>query len=197
MRARKSSCRPPWGGSRLNRQSVGESLYGKTTWTVADVVVADPFSVGRGSGSRPSRQRKSPVCKSFRHRTDRRCSVGCVRRRRGTSRWVASTADVPAAYPRVVRTGDKKRLFAGAFSKPSDGLEPSTPSLPCAPRSNWWQPVAKDFACFRSLRGWRFAADCGRLQPLGSTKAPSLGTAGSQISCQRFRFGLLMSGAFL
>jgi hypothetical protein len=30
----------------------------------------------------------------------------------------------------------------GAFAEPSDGLEPSTPSLPCDPDGNRWQPVA-------------------------------------------------------
>jgi hypothetical protein len=44
--------------------------------------------------------------------------------------WVVGAADVPAVYPRVVRPGDKKCQFAGLSYKPSDGLEPSTPSLP-------------------------------------------------------------------
>ena|SRR5438067_12485098 len=32
--------------------------------------------------------------------------------------------------------------------KPSDGLEPSTPSLPCTSRGNQSQPTATVFACF-------------------------------------------------
>jgi hypothetical protein len=36
----------------------------------------------------------------------------------------------------------KRPRFAGAFAEPSDGLEPSTPSLPCDPNGNRWQPVA-------------------------------------------------------
>jgi hypothetical protein len=32
--------------------------------------------------------------------------------------------------------------YAGEKSKPSDGLEPSTPSLPCDPNGNRWRPVA-------------------------------------------------------
>src|SRR5437879_3212948 len=33
-------------------------------------------------------------------------------------------------YPRAARADDTKCLFAGISCKPSDGLEPSTPSLP-------------------------------------------------------------------
>ena len=33
------------------------------------------------------------------------------------------------------------------YFKPSDGLEPSTPSLPCAPNGNWSQPTAMASAC--------------------------------------------------
>src|SRR5215210_6728703 len=33
--------------------------------------------------------------------------------------------------------------FCGAFAKPSDGLEPSTPSLPCNSDGNQSQPTAK------------------------------------------------------
>jgi hypothetical protein len=37
--------------------------------------------------------------------------------------------------------------------KPSDGLEPSTPSLPSRFCGNWSQPVATVLACFRRFRG--------------------------------------------
>jgi len=37
----------------------------------------------------------------------------------------------------------EKTPLCGAFAEPSDGLEPSTPSLPCDPNRNRWQPVAK------------------------------------------------------
>jgi hypothetical protein len=33
-----------------------------------------------------------------------------------------------------------------SFAEPSDGLEPSTPSLPCAPIGNRWQPTTTVFA---------------------------------------------------
>jgi hypothetical protein len=64
------------------------------------------------------------------------CSEGFARapiieaRRDGRSPCLTSAADVPAMHPRVARSDDKKCLFAGISSKPSDGLEPSTPSLP-------------------------------------------------------------------
>jgi hypothetical protein len=38
---------------------------------------------------------------------------------------------------------------AGANSKPSDGLEPSTPSLPWNVSGKRWQPAATVLACFR------------------------------------------------
>jgi hypothetical protein len=57
--------------------------------------------------------------------------------------------------------------------KPSDGLEPSTPSLPWNVSRNWWQPVATNLAYLCGFGTSRFAADCHRLQPRGSIKAPS------------------------
>ncbi len=53
-----------------------------------------------------------------------------ARRRRETSRCVARTADVSGMCPHVFRADKEKCQFAGALPKPSDGLEPSTPSLP-------------------------------------------------------------------
>jgi hypothetical protein len=53
---------------------------------------------------------------------------------------------VPQMCPFCVRAFHEqtttKCQFAGTLAKPSDGLEPSTPSLPCAPIGNWSQPVA-------------------------------------------------------
>ena len=34
--------------------------------------------------------------------------------------------------------------MSGDFVEPSDGLEPSTPSLPWNFVRNWWQPVATE-----------------------------------------------------
>jgi hypothetical protein len=35
-----------------------------------------------------------------------------------------------------------RKPACGAFAEPSDGLEPSIPSLPCALGGNWWQAPA-------------------------------------------------------
>ena len=42
----------------------------------------------------------------------------------------------------------QKELISRNFAEPSDGLEPSTPSLPCAPIGNRSQPTATVLACF-------------------------------------------------
>jgi hypothetical protein len=42
---------------------------------------------------------------------------------------------------------------AGRSAKPSFSLEPSTPSLPCAPNGNRSQPVATVLACSSRCRG--------------------------------------------
>jgi hypothetical protein len=54
---------------------------------------------------------------------------------------------VPAKRLNLAIAGNTICPFAGPFSKPSDGLEPSTPSLPCAPIGNWSQPTATVLAC--------------------------------------------------
>jgi hypothetical protein len=41
--------------------------------------------------------------------------------------------------------------FYGDFAEPSDGLEPSTPSLPWNDSGNRSQPTATVFACFRDF----------------------------------------------
>ena len=43
------------------------------------------------------------------------------------------------------------------FAEPSDGLEPSTPSLPCDPNGNRWQPVAIVWRSFKPISGVRRA----------------------------------------
>jgi hypothetical protein len=47
------------------------------------------------------------------------------------------------AYPK------EKVPLCGTFAEPSDGLEPSTPSLPWNVLGNRSQRVATDLACFR------------------------------------------------
>jgi hypothetical protein len=57
----------------------------------------------------------------------------------------------------ALRCADRqqKSPVSGDFfsAKPSDGLEPSTPSLPCDFGGNRWQPVAKRFGLLRRFRG--------------------------------------------
>jgi hypothetical protein len=67
----------------------------------------------------------------------------------------------------------RKRALMQRFLKPSDGLEPSTPSLPFDARGNHSQPTATDLACFRVSAGGPFAGGCHWLRLLGSINAPS------------------------
>jgi hypothetical protein len=70
---------------------------------------------------------------------------------------------------------NKKPRFPGIFClpKPSDGLEPSTPSLPSRFGGSWSQPTATILAYFRGFQGRAFATGCHWLRPLGSINAPS------------------------
>ncbi len=69
------------------------------------------------------------------------------------------TRDVPA------RCGYRRQqiLFAGISSKPSDGLEPSTPSLPCAAKRLPWVATGCGSACLSRFRAPRI---CHRLPPV-------------------------------
>jgi hypothetical protein len=61
-----------------------------------------------------------------------------ARRRRETSRCVARTRNVSVLCVRAFdKQTTRKCQFTDVFSKPSDGLEPSTPSLPCALSGDW------------------------------------------------------------
>jgi hypothetical protein len=74
---------------------------------------------------------------------------------------------VPARDSRFTKVDKPIALFAGVSAKPSDGLEPSTPSLPCAPFGNWSQPMATVLACFGRFQG---RSICHQLPPV----APAL-----------------------
>src|SRR5919201_877078 len=87
----------------------------------------DSLPPGRGSDSRPARQRLMRICGTFPRVAAGTAVEGCARRRRKTSLCVALTKDVSAMYPRVAQAGDKKSLFAGPPWKPSDGRDPSAP----------------------------------------------------------------------
>jgi hypothetical protein len=61
------------------------------------------------------------------------------------------------------------------------GLEQSatsTPSLPCAPIGNRWQPTATVLACFGRFGAVPFATGCDPLRPLCSINAPYVGVHG-------------------
>ena len=67
-----------------------------------------------------------------------------------------------------VATDNKDPRYAGLFLKPSDRLEPSTPSLPWNDSGNRSQPTATVFAClgrFRECRLPAIATGCDRWAP--------------------------------
>jgi hypothetical protein len=68
--------------------------------------------------------------------------------------------------PLLTRTDNANRRFAGLF-KPSDGLEPSTPSLPWSFGGNWSQPTAMVSARFRPFRG---RSICHRLPQVATAR---------------------------
>jgi hypothetical protein len=70
-------------------------------------------------------------------------------------------------------SGEEEPLVCSPFAEPSDGLEPSTPSLPWNAACNRSQRTATVLAYFCGSCGRGLAADCHRLQPRGSIKAPS------------------------
>jgi hypothetical protein len=125
----------------------------------------DPSSAWKGSRSRSPRQQKRLFTGSFLSRLLDRASKDVsadAARRRGASR-------VPQMCPECVRmfsglTTTKCR-FAGAIGKPSDGLEPSTPSLPCDLRGNRSQPTATVFARLSRFRGRPI---CHQLPPVAT-----------------------------
>jgi hypothetical protein len=143
-----------------------------------------------GSGSCPARQRCVPVCRenflsAQPHRSDEVC--------RKATRGVALAREcppvpecVPAVYSRRPEARQSRQhtipVCRDFLSKPSDGLEPSTPSLPCGPIRNCSHPTATVFACFRG-----FGADptCHRLPPLATTGLHK----GSILCCPRWLLG--------
>jgi hypothetical protein len=77
-----------------------------------------------------------------------------------------------ALRARLARQGNQ--AISRPLAKPSDGLEPSTPSLPWSFGGNRSQPTATVFACLGRFEAVPFATDCHGLRPLGSIKAPRL-----------------------
>ncbi len=89
-----------------------------------------------------------------------------VARRPWASRCVARTRNVSEMCPPVLGAGNTKVLFAGTLPKPSDGLEPSTPSLPCTSKRNRSQPTATVLAY---LCAFSAVTICDRLRPVATT----------------------------
>jgi hypothetical protein len=131
-----------------------------------DHLSAEKGSLSKGSLSRLIGQHLKPFCRDFvapmRSRLLCGHASGGVARRRGASR-------VPQMCPECVRVFNvwttTKCRFAGTLGKPSDGLEPSTPSLPWHDLGNWSQPTA---TVLPSLRGFPCSAICYRLPPVAS-----------------------------
>src|SRR5215211_7098432 len=86
-------------------------------------------------------------------------------RRRGASRVPRMCLECVRAFNRQTTI---KYRFTGTLSKPSDGLEPSTPSLPCTADRNPSQPSATVSAGYRGFEGAAFATGCHWLRPLDS-----------------------------
>ena len=111
----------------------------------------------------------------------RRCSlrVPSTRRQRGLGerprnskgcKWrVLGRADDPLSdhFRHGAFAGNNKSPFAGTLG-PSSGLEPETPSLPCAPIGNRSQPAATVFAYLSRSRGCPI---CHELPPVATARA--------------------------
>src|SRR5262249_20992907 len=80
--------------------------------------------------------------------------------------------------PECVRTFNEqattKCRFAGTLVKPSDGLEPSPPSLPCAPNGKRSQRTATVFACFGRFRPLRICDQLPAFAPRGLHKGSTI-----------------------
>jgi len=131
-----------------------------------------PSLQGGGQGTCPTRQRCMPVCREILSSTQLQLSHEVCRKATPDVALARGCPPVPGMCTRLVpahagraKTGNTIGSFAGLLSKPSDGLEPSTPSLPCAPIGNRSQPVATVLACWSRFRG---SCICHRL-PLVAT----------------------------
>jgi hypothetical protein len=82
------------------------------------------------------------------------------------------------------------------FAEPSDGLEPSTPSLPFRCARNYWRPEATDSACLGRFGRCRTCAGSPPFAPALLHKCSMLGRpARHQHLARRRRLGLLLGGA--
>jgi hypothetical protein len=96
-----------------------------------------PSLQGGGQGTCPTRQRCMPVCREILSSTQLQLSHEVCRKATPDVALARGCPPVPGMCTRLVpahagraKTGNTTGPFAGLLSKPSDGLEPSTPSLP-------------------------------------------------------------------
>ena len=94
---------------------------------------ARPSLEQRWSHSRQHRQRRPAVCRHFLSPEAELAGLDGGRLRPRVPASARQSENVPVSYPRDPTwrlSRQPKGPFAGLFRKPSDGLEPSTPSLP-------------------------------------------------------------------
>src|SRR5256714_1647589 len=101
------------------------------------------------------------------------------------------------AAPRFCRlTRRRKELISRNFVKPSNGLEPLTPSLPFRCARNYWRPEATDSACLGRFGRCRTCAGSPPFAPALLHKCSMLGRPSRhQHLARRRRLGLLLGGA--
>ena len=97
----------------------------------------DTLSGGRGSCSCPTPQRMVPACREILGSRSSMAGTDRLARRRQRSRVSANARQCPNVYPSRTREAEgmppqatRQPHLQGFCLKPSDGLEPSTPSLP-------------------------------------------------------------------
>jgi hypothetical protein len=129
------------------------------------------------SPSRQLGQRRWLVCRSFWSKRSQSSASGHVRavprdvaRARECPPVPKCTRLVPAKRRNLAITGNTKCPFAGLLCKPSDGLEPSTPSLPWRfpgdTRVHGWAPAATFYPQIGPSRCVLNARACPRVPEL-------------------------------
>jgi hypothetical protein len=153
---------------------------------------AESLPGGRGSESRPARQRMTSVCRGFFVARIDEVPMNRVRRR---PRVIAKRRAYQRCNPRCTRVlrgqATRKCLFAGISAKPSDGLEPSTPSLPSRSRAGTagkaGKPRARKAGQEEGIGRRRVAAGGRSCPECCSVSVPSTKLAGDRIrrACRR------------
>ena len=134
----------------------------------------DPLAGERGGQLRASTgNAKGSSCRNFQSQWSRPTASSTslaawrdVARARECPPFPKCTRLVPAKCLNLAITGNTRRPFAGLLCKPSDGLGPSIPSLPCAAFGNRSQPTATVLAYWCRLP---VLPICARLPPVATT----------------------------